>query len=125
MQVRLFGREPAAVLYAVNAVIAFVVTLPSVGLSEEAAGWLMTVASGVIALIVAVLTRPFVVSALTGALQTVLAGLASFGLPITPQMTATFIVLVSAVLALALRANVSPAPAVSDSHPGSHTGVQL
>ncbi|MEV4287336.1 hypothetical protein AB0K40_17670 [Nonomuraea bangladeshensis] len=121
MQVKLFGREPAVWLYVINAVVAFLVTIPAVGLTSEAAGWVMTIANGVVALLVAALTRPFVVSALTGALSTILTGLASFGLPLTEQGTAAFVVLVSAVLGLTLRANVSPNEATSSYPPGVHS----
>ncbi|MCA2187681.1 hypothetical protein [Nonomuraea cavernae] len=78
-------------------------------------------ANGVIALLVAVLTRPFVVSALTGALSTALTGMASFGLPLTEVQTGAFVMLVSAVLGLVLRSNVSPGPATSSYPPGSHS----
>ncbi|GAA3172379.1 hypothetical protein [Nonomuraea roseoviolacea] len=120
MQVKIFGQEPAVILYVINAAVAFLVTIPAVGLTEESAGWVMTIASGVVALVVAVLTRPWVVSALTGALSTILAGLASFGLPLTEQQSGAFVLLVSAVLGLLLRANVSPAPSTSSYPPGVH-----
>lgn len=107
-RVTLFGQEPAVILYVLNAVVAFLVTIPAVGLTEVSAGYVMTILSGLVAFAVAVLTRPWVVSALTGALSTILAGLASFGLPLTEQQSATFVILVSAVLGLVLRANVSP-----------------
>lgn len=120
MQVKLFGREPAVILYVINAVVAFLVTIPAVGLTAESSGWVMTIANGVVALLVAVLTRPFVVSALTGAISTVLTGLAAFGLPFTEQQTGAFVMVVSAVLGLVLRANVSPAPSTSEYPPGTH-----
>ncbi|MFF4417113.1 hypothetical protein ACFYY8_31720 [Streptosporangium sp. NPDC001559] len=104
----IFGQEPAVILYVINALVAFLVTIPAVGLTEESAGWVMTIASGIVALLVAVLTRPWVVSALTGALSTILTGLASFGFPITEQQSAAAVILVSAVLGLVLRANVTP-----------------
>lgn len=107
-ETKIFGHEPAVILYVVNALVAFLVTIPAVGLTEESAGWVMTIANGVVALAVAVLTRPWVVSALTGAVATILTGLASFGLPLTEQQSATFVMLLSAVLGLVLRANVSP-----------------
>jgi len=121
MQVKIFGREPAVWLYVINAIVAFLATIPAVGLTEESAGWVMTIASGVVALLVALLTRPFVVSALTGALSTILTGMASFGLPMTEQQTGAFVIMVSAVLGLVLRSNVSPAPATDSYPPGVHS----
>jgi hypothetical protein len=50
----------------------------------------------------------------------VLTGLAAFGLPFTEQQTGAFVMVVSAVLGLVLRANVSPSPATSDYPPGTH-----
>ncbi|MET8866548.1 hypothetical protein ABZW11_26720 [Nonomuraea sp. NPDC004580] len=121
MQVKIFGREPAVILYVVNAIVAFLATIPAVGLTAESAGWVMTIASGVVALLVAMLTRPFVVSALTGALSTILTGLASFGLPMTEQQTGAFVMVVSAVLGLVLRSNVSPAASTDSYPPGVHS----
>lgn len=121
MQVRIFGYEPAVWLYVINALVAFLVTIPAVGLTAETSGYVMTIANGAVALMVAFLTRPWVVSALTGALSTILTGLASFGLPLTEQQTGAFVVLTSAVLGLVLRANVSPAPVTSDYPPGAHS----
>ncbi|GGK91160.1 hypothetical protein Ppa06_58430 [Planomonospora parontospora subsp. parontospora] len=105
----IFGTEPAVILYVINAVVAFFVTIPAVGLTEESAGWVMTIANGAIALLVAINTRPWVVSALTGALSTILTGLASFSLPFTEAQSGAFVVLVSAVLGLVLRGQVTPA----------------
>jgi hypothetical protein len=114
MQIRIFGYEPAMILYVINAAVAFLVTVPAVGLTGDAAGYVMTIANGAVALIVAFLTRPWVVSALTGALSTILTGMVNFGLPLTEQQAGAFVFMVSAVLALLLRANVSPAPVASD-----------
>ena len=123
MQVRIFGHEPAVWLYVINAIVAFLVTIPAVGLTAETSGYVMTIASGVVALVSAILTRPWVVSALTGALATILAGLASFGLPLTEQQSGAFVFLVSAVLGLLLRSNVSPAATAGPAyHPGVHSG---
>ncbi|MEV4173967.1 hypothetical protein [Nonomuraea sp. NPDC049709] len=123
MQVRIFGHEPAVWLYVINAVVAFLVTIPAVGLTAETSGYVMTIASGAVALVSALLTRPWVVSALTGALSTMLAGLASFGLPLTEQQSGAAVALVSAVLGLLLRSNVSPAATPGPAyHPGVHSG---
>lgn len=108
MKAKIFGYEPAVILYVVNAIVAFLVTIPAVGLTDQSAGWTMTIVNGVLALVVAAMTRPFVVSALTGGLSTILTGLAAFGLPFTAQQSATFVIVVSAVLGLVLRGQVEP-----------------
>lgn len=110
MKSRIFGPEPVITLYILNALIAFLVTIPAFGLSHKTTGWVLTLVCGSIALTVAIVTRPWVVSALTGAVATILTGAASFGLlPVTQQQSGALVMLVSAVLGLVLRANVSPA----------------
>jgi hypothetical protein len=108
MKAKIFGYEPAVVLYVINALVAFLVTIPAVGLTEQSSGYVMTIANGGIALVVAVMTRPWVISALTGATATILTGLVSFGLPLTSQQSAAFVILESAVLGLVLRGQVEP-----------------
>ncbi|MCF6467415.1 hypothetical protein FAF44_03165 [Nonomuraea sp. MG754425] len=103
-----FGQEPATIMYVLNALLAFLVTIPALGLGETAAGWISTIGSGALALIVAWQTRPWVISALTGAVSTILTGVSHFWLMLTPAQTAAFILLLSAVLGLVLRGQVSP-----------------
>jgi hypothetical protein len=105
---KLFGREPAAWLYALQAVLAVLVAFGMFGLTEESAAWVLTIGNGVMALIVAIVTRPFVVSALTGAVQTLLTGAIAFGLPWTEAQTGAAIAALSILLGLTLRPNVSP-----------------
>ena len=79
---KIFGREPVVWLGAISAVLAVLVTIPAVGLTADAASWVMVIVSGVFAAVEAVMTRPFVVTALTGAVRTVITGLVFFGLPL-------------------------------------------
>lgn len=109
---KIFGREPAAILYGLQALLAVAVAFGLFGLTEDSAAWVMTIANGVMALIVAVVTRPVVVSALTGAVQTILTGAIAFGLPLTEAQMGTVIAALSVVLGLILRPNVSPAETV-------------
>ncbi|MGR6921122.1 hypothetical protein ACU635_43360 [[Actinomadura] parvosata] len=104
----ILGQEPAAIAYILNALLAFLVTIPQLGLTEEAAGYMSTIGSGVLALIVAWQTRPWVISALTGAVSTILTGVSHFWLVLTPAQTAAFVLFLSAVLGLVLRGQVSP-----------------
>ncbi|MEV0236856.1 hypothetical protein [Nonomuraea sp. NPDC050786] len=104
----IFGQEPAVIAYVMNALLAFLVTIPALGLTETAAGYISTIGSGVLALIVAWQTRPWVISTLTGAVSTILTGVSHFWLVLTPAQTAAFILLLSAVLGLVLRGQVSP-----------------
>ena len=108
-QVTFFGREPAAILYALQSLLAVAVAFGWFGLTEESAGWVMTIANGVASLIVAVLTRPVVIGAITAAFQTILTGLVSFGLPLTQEQSGALIAALSVILGLLLRQSVTPA----------------
>ncbi|MEV0151578.1 MULTISPECIES: hypothetical protein [unclassified Nonomuraea] len=105
---KIFGREPAAILYALQAVLAVLVAFGVFGLTDESAAWVLTIGNGVMALIVAVVTRPFVVSALTGAVQTILTAAIAFGLPVTEAQMGSIIAALSIILGLTLRPNVAP-----------------
>lgn len=48
-----WGQEPAVIAYILNALLAFLVTIPQLGLTETAAGYVSTIGSGVLALVVA------------------------------------------------------------------------
>jgi hypothetical protein len=108
MGFKLFGREPAAVLYGVQALLSVAVAFGAFGLTDESAAWVLTIANGVMALIVAIVTRPFVVSAVTGAIQTILTAAVAFGLPLSEAQTGTIIAALSVALGLMLRPNLSP-----------------
>lgn len=112
MQFKIFGREPVAWLHAMQAVLAFAVTLPALnalGFTAEVSNWVMTVAAGIVALVVALATRPMVVSALTGAVQTILTGLVAFGLPLSEQSTGALIAALNVVLMLLMPLGLTPA----------------
>ncbi|RSN12791.1 hypothetical protein DMB42_11475 [Nonomuraea sp. WAC 01424] len=109
MQFKLFGRDPAAILYGLQSLLAVLVAFGV--LTGDAADYTMTVAGGVMALIVALTTRPFVVAAITGAASTILTGIVSFGLPgltFNTTQQGVIIAALAAVLALMLRQNQEP-----------------
>ncbi|MBN6054499.1 hypothetical protein JYK22_21335, partial [Nonomuraea sp. RK-328] len=109
MQFKLFGRDPAAILYGLQSLLAVVVAFGVI--TGDAADYTMTVANGVMALIVALTTRPFVVAAITGAAQTILTGIVAFGidgLTFSTEQQGVIIAALSAVLALLLRQNQEP-----------------
>lgn len=115
---KIFGREPAVILHALQAVLAFLVTLPALnqlGLTEEVSGWIMTIAAGAVALLVAIATRPVVVSALTGAVQTILTGLVAFGLPLSEQSSGALVVALNVLLMVLMPLGLTP---VADPAPG-------
>jgi len=106
---RIFGREPVVWLGAISAVLAVVVTIPDVGFTAEAAGWVMVIVSGVFAAAEAIMTRPFVVTALTGAVRTVLTGAVYFGLPLSQETSGALVAAMNLVLMLVLAQSVTPA----------------
>ncbi len=108
---KILGRDPAAILYSLQSLLAVAVAMGWFGLTDQSADWVMTIANGVLALIVAVCTRPFVVAAFTGAVQTVITGVVAFGIPgltLTDAQQGVIIAALSAVLGLALRLNQEP-----------------
>ncbi len=111
MQFKILGRDPAAILYGLQSLLAVLVAFHAFGLTGESADWVMTIANGAMALVVAVTTRPFVVAAITGAAQTILTGIVAFGLPgltFTQAEQGVLIAGLAAVLALLLRQNQEP-----------------
>lgn len=106
-KVTIFGQEPAVILYAVNSLVALLVAY-GLDLSQVQVAAISTIASGIVAVVVAAMTRPVVVSALTGAVSTVMAAVAGFGLEFTADQIGATVTVLSIVLALVLRANVTP-----------------
>lgn len=112
---RIFRREPAVWLYVINSAVALIVAY-GVDLSQTQVAAVSTIATAFFAGWAAIITRPFVVSALTGAMSTMLTAAAAFGLHMSADQLSTTVTGLSIVLALVLRANVSPA--------GSESGVR-
>lgn len=108
---KIFGYEPAMILYSINSLIALLVSF-GLDLTQVQVAAASTIATGVLAAITAILTRPFIVSVLTGAVTTVLTAGVAFGLHLSGDQIGTAVTMLSVVLALVLRANVSPAGAV-------------
>lgn len=106
---KILGREPAVWLYSINAGVAFLVAF-GFPLSQGQVAAVTVIATAVLAGVVAILTRPVDVSALTGAVGTGLAAAAAFGLALSANQIGTLVAFLSIVLALVLRTNVSPAP---------------
>ncbi|WP_157253229.1 hypothetical protein [Nonomuraea typhae] len=106
---KILGRDPAAILYGLQSLLAVVVAFGVI--TGSAADYTMTVANGVMALTVALTTRPFVVAAITGAAQTILTGIVAFGidgLTFTTEQQGVIIAALSALLGLMLRPNQEP-----------------
>jgi hypothetical protein len=109
--VKIFGYEPAVWLYALNAGVALLVAY-GLPMSHGQVAAVTTIATAVLTVVTALMTRPIDVSALTAAVGTGLAAAAAFGLHLSADMVGTTVAALSIVLALVLRQNVSPAPAL-------------
>lgn len=105
---KIFGYEPATILYAVNAAVALLVSY-GLPLNHDMAAAITVIATAVLTIATAVMTRPFVVSSVTAAVGSLLAAVAAFGLHLSSDQIGTSVTALSIVLLLLLRQNVSPA----------------
>lgn len=105
---KVFGYEPATWLYVLNAVLAAAVSY-GLPLSHAVVAATVVIATALLSAYAAILTRPIVVSALTSAAGTILAAMAAYGLHLSADQIGSSVTLLSLVLALLLRQNVSPA----------------
>lgn len=108
---KIFGYEPAVILQALNAAIALAVAF-GFGLDEPQVAAITVIATAVVAILTALTTRPVVVASVTGAASTALSAFAAFGLELSAQQIGAVVTALSIMLALLLRPNVSPAPAL-------------
>jgi len=106
-----FRFEPALYLYMLNSAVALAVAF-GLNLSATQTAAITTIATAVLAIATAFLTRPVAVGSVTAAVGTGLAAAAAFGLHLSPNQTGTLITALSIVLALLLRQHVSPAPSL-------------
>lgn len=104
-----FKFEPAVILYAVNAVVALLVSF-GLGLTHDQVGAITVIATAITTIWTAVVTRPIVVSTITAAIGTVLSAVAAFHFNLSADQIGTTVTVLSIVLGLLLRQNVTPAP---------------
>jgi hypothetical protein len=108
----LLRREPAVILYAVNAVVALAVSF-GLHLTATQTAAVATIATAVLAIATGALTRPVEVSVISGGLAAGLTAATAFGLHLTGSQIGATVTVLSLVLALILRQNVSPAAAAA------------
>lgn len=109
---KIFGYEPAVLLYALNAGVALLVAF-GLPLSQSQVAAVTTIATAVLSIATAIMTRPIVVSTITAAVASLLTAGAAFGLHLSANQTGAVVTALSIGLALLLRQNVSPAPALA------------
>ena len=109
---KIFGYEPAVILYAVNAAVALLVAF-GLNMSHDQVAAVTTIATAVLSIAAAALTRPVTVSGVTAGVASLLTAAAAFGLHLSGDQVGTVVTALSIGLALLLRQNVSPAPALA------------
>lgn len=104
----LLRREPAMIMYAVNACVALAVSF-GLHLTATQTAAVATIATGLLAIATGALTRPVEVSVITGGLAAALTAAVAFGLHLSGNQIGSLVTVLSLALALILRQNVSPA----------------
>jgi hypothetical protein len=105
--VRIFGYEPAVIMYALNAVVALLVAW-GLHLTTGQVDAVSVIATSVLSIAVAVMTRPIVVSGIAAAAASGLTALAAFGLDLSQEKISTTVMVGSIVMMFLLRPNVTP-----------------
>lgn len=102
-----FHWEPAVWSQAINLVIAALVAFHV--LTGTTCGAIGTLAAGLVAVVTAILTRPWAVAAFTGAVQAVLTGVVLLGAHISDTQQAAIIAVIAFAIGLITRTHVTPA----------------
>jgi hypothetical protein len=103
MKLRLY---PAAILYAVNAVVALVVSFGF--LTATQAHYVTTIATAVLGLAVAFLARPPAIPVISAGFASLLAGIAGFGVHLTSAQIGAVVTVVSMLAAYFTHQAVTP-----------------
>lgn len=103
----LLAYEPAALAWAVNGGLAAVLVF-LFHLDGTQAAAVTTITTALAAAFTADKARPVAVSVLVGSAATIAIACAAFGLNLTPQLIATGVAVLSAVLGLVFRQNLTP-----------------
>lgn len=110
---RIFGYYPAAIIAAVQSVLAVVVNIPASPLTPTQAAWFITALSAVAIAAEAWTVRPVTVAVLTGAVRTTIAAVLllgqPFGVTISEELSGAIVAAVIMVFGLLTHANGTPA----------------
>ncbi len=104
----IFGRSPLAWIALVQTVLAFVVTIPSLGITPTVAAATVVILSGVATIADAVLARPVATAAIAGAFRTILIAAGAFGLTLSEGTLTALVALVAFVVAFITQPNTTP-----------------
>jgi hypothetical protein len=106
--------EPVIVAWALNGGLA-VLLGNVVGISHTQEAAVTTIVTGLVAIYTAIKTDNFTVTGFTGVLTTVAVAATAFGLHLSAQEISAGVAIISGVIGLILRQNVSPAAQVTGS----------
>jgi hypothetical protein len=113
--------EPARLLYTLNAFIALLVAY-GLPLKDAEAVAITVIATGVLSILVALQTRPIVVSGIAAAASTILTAVAAFGWELSPEQISSGVAFGSVLLGFVVREYITP-PAKLKARAGA--GAQL
>lgn len=103
--------EPVVLAWVLNGGLAVLLgNLVHISSTQEAA--VTTIATGLVAVWMAIHTRPFAVAGLVGALSTIAVAAGAFGLHLSSAEIGAGAAILSGILGLVFRANVSPKTAL-------------
>lgn len=107
----IFSRPVAVYLYAINAVVALLVSF-GLPLDHAQVAAITTISTAVFAILTAVMTRPVDVPAISGAVAVIATAFGAFGMHLTTSQIGEGVTVLSIFLALLLHQNITPAPAL-------------
>jgi hypothetical protein len=113
---------PAMWLYAINAVLAVVVSFG--WLSQAGSAWVMTLATAVFGFIAAMMVRPLDVAVAAAGFATILTAFAGFKFHLSPASISAVTVVFSMLAAYFTHQNVTPVAGSPTGQPLGVTGVR-
>lgn len=105
---KIFGREPAVFLNLLAATLAMVVAIGWLDITGDQLGYVMLAAAAVVAVGTAYFTHNVTLGILIGATEAIFAALFSFGVELTPEITAAILALITTALGFFQRTQTSP-----------------
>ncbi len=105
--INIIKTEPAMILQVLNLGIAMLVSF-GLNLSADKTGAIVVIATGLLALVTALTTRPWHVPVLAGIATSVLTACAAFGLDWSQARIGSLVAFLTVIMGLALRQHLSP-----------------
>lgn len=103
-------REPAALLGLVSGVLALLLSLDQLGLTNEKVGLIMGAVTAVAGIYTAYVTNATMLGVIVGAVNAAFALVAGYGFELSPDTTAAAIAIVTVVVGFFQRTQVTPLP---------------